>query len=375
MRITGLCADPGIRLDSVKGATVHLGELWCALAREGAEVTGIAPWGGGPLSLEEAPGLTLVPVPIDRDAPDVAERVLAAARAVSAARPDAVLERLSLDSDVGLELARALRVPLLVEVNAPLDEEATRFRGRAPTPEPRMRRLLEGADVVYVVSRALVDWAVARGAHAERVRVLPNGVDVAAFEGVRPAPGATTRVGFVGTFKAWHGLELVIDGFAGAVARGARLELDLVGDGPLRSPLEMDARSRGLAVRFPGPLPHAKIAPFLRSIDVAVAAAPAGLDYYFSPLKVYEYAAAGCAIVAPRAGQVAERFRDREDAWLTAPGDARAIEGALVALAGDPALRQRLGEAARARARAEFDWSVVARTILADVRAASVQTS
>jgi glycosyltransferase involved in cell wall biosynthesis len=378
VRLLALCADRGIRLDAVKGATIHLTELWRALARAGVEVTAIAP------SRTRAPafdhsGVTIHPIPVGQmhedepnGAADLAALVLAAASEAVARgpAPDAVLERLALGSEAGLVLARCLQLPLVVEINAPLDEEARRFRGYDAPPEmlERQRRLLAGADVVYVVSDRLVSYASARGARPERVRVLPNGVDARAFAGPHVAAdlGAPVRVGFVGTFKAWHGLELVIQAYALARERGARLELALVGDGPLRPALEADVMARGLAdqVHFYGARPHGDIAAFLSAVDVAIAAAPENLDYYFSPLKVYEYAAAGCTILAPRVGQIESRFHHGEDAYLVPPGDAVAMADALVLLAGDGALRARLGEAARARARVEFDWSAVAATIL-----------
>lgn len=377
MRLLGLCADPGIRLDAVKGATVHLTELWRALARAGAEVTAIAPARTRTLAFD-LPGVTIHPIPVGRvyeepdQAADLPARVLAAASEVVARglAPDAVLERLALGSEAGLVLARRLQVPLIVEVNAPLDEEAKRFRGCDASPEVLecQRRLLAGADVVYVVSDRLISYATARGARQERVRILPNGVDARAFDRphVAPGPGAPVRVGFVGTFKAWHGLEFVVQAFALARERGARLELALVGDGPLRAALEADVMARGLSehVRFYGARPHGDIAAFLSAIDVAVAAAPEKLDFYFSPLKVYEYAAAGCAILAPRVGQIEARFRHGQDAYLVPAGDPEALADALVLLADNAGLRAQLGTAARARARVEFDWSVVADTIL-----------
>ncbi len=369
VKILALCADPGVRLDAVKGATIHVTELWRALARAQAQVTGVAPCGPG--AIPELPGVEVHAVPVTGPG-DLPARVLTAALSAAARgpAPDAVLERLALDSEAGLELARRLGVPLIVEINSPLDEEARRFRGRELTAETtaRQARLLAAAEIVYVVSDALSDYAIRRGADPARVRVLPNGVDVAAFDRPRIAadPAGPVRGGFVGTFRPWHGLELVVEALAQARGRGANVELELVGDGPLRAGLEGDVTARGLSphVRFEGARTHAEVAEFLRHVDIAIVAAPDALDYYFSPLKIYEYAAAGCAILAPRAGQVAARFVHGEDAFLVSPGDAAGLADGLVQLAEDPALRERLGAAARQRARREFDWSGVARAIL-----------
>ncbi len=379
MNVLALCADPGIAYDGTKGASVHLRELWRALGAEGAAVCGVAAVRGeAPPPLP--PGVTLKPIARGRDdGAVIAERVFAAALAAvtlpAARRPDFVLERLALDSAAGVTLARRLGVPLVVEVNAPLDDEAARYRGATPGPATRKRLhdTLATADLVVCVSRPLVPWVVARGGSSRRTLVIPNGVRVDLFDGPRPEPpaGAPVRIGFVGSFKPWHGLDLVLDAWLDARARGARTMLEFMGDGPVRGQLEARAAQAGAGddVRFHGARPHEEVAEFLRGIDIAVAASAPGEEPYFSPLKVYEYAAAGCAIVAPATGQTGERFLHGRDALLVPPVDVRALADALVLLAHDRALRLRLGAAARVRARREFDWRHVARRLLAEVDA------
>lgn len=377
MNVLALCADPGIAYDGTKGASVHLRELWRALGAEGATVCGVVAVREEGLPCPP-PGVTLRPIARGRDDGTViAERVFTAALAVvtapGARRPDFVLERLALDSAAGAALARRLGVPLVVEVNAPLDDEAARYRGATPGPATRERlhETLATADLVVCVSRPLVPWVVARGGSSRRTLVIPNGVRVDLFDGPRPEPpaGAPVRIGFVGSFKPWHGLDLVLDSWLDARARGGRTVLEFMGDGPVRGPLEARAALAGVGddVRFHGARPHDEVAAFLRRIDIAVAASAPGEDPYFSPLKVYEYAAAGCAIIAPAAGQTAERFLHGRDALLVPPADARALTDAIVLLANDRALRRRLGTAARVRARREFDWRHVARRLLAGV--------
>jgi glycosyltransferase involved in cell wall biosynthesis len=375
MNVLALCADPGIAYDGTKGASVHLRELWRALGAEGAIVHGVAALRGEPAPDLPA-GVSLHALPRDAQPDDssVAERTLAAARAVldapGASAPDFILERLALDSVVGARVARERGVPLVVEVNAPLDEEAARYRGARPGPatEARLRETLATADLVVCVSSPLVPWVIAHGGSAPRTLVLPNGVRVDLFGGPRleSSPGTPVRVGFVGSFKPWHGLDLLLDAWLDARARGVDLRLELLGDGPVRGLLEarVAAAGAGDAVRFHGTCAHEEVAPFLRAIDIAVAPSPPAEDPYFSPLKVYEYAAAGCAIIAPSTGQAAERLEHGRDALLVAPGDARALADALEFLARDAAARRRLGAAARVRARREFDWRHVARRLL-----------
>ena len=355
MNVLGLCTDPGVPLDGVKGASVHLVSIWNALARAGCRVHGVAHWRGGPLPAC-APELTLHPLPADPGTP--MERV---SRAASGVEADVILERLALDGAAGAELARVRGLPRIVEVNAPLDEEAARYRDAPQHGAVRaMSRSLAEAEGVYVVSSALKPWARRHG--ARDVLVLPNGVEVAAFSGARATrKSGPARAIFVGTFKPWHGVDLLVDAAGRAIRDGADLELELVGEGPGRADAEARVREFGIAdrVRFSGTVAHEDVPARLLAADIAVAPAPRDAPAYFSPLKLCEYAAAGCAIVAADGGQVGERFRHGHDAWLVAPGDAGALADGLRRLAHDRALRERLGAAAR-RTAAAFDWSEVA---------------
>ena len=99
-------------------------------------------------------------------------------------------------------------------------------------------------------------------------------------------------------------------------------------------------------------------------MDVAAAPYPKLATIYFSPLKVYEYMAAGRPVVASRLGQLAEMIRHEVDGLLCAPGDAAALAADLERLWREPALRHRLGQAARAKALREHTWEAVARRIL-----------
>jgi glycosyltransferase involved in cell wall biosynthesis len=73
-------------------------------------------------------------------------------------------------------------------------------------------------------------------------------------------------------------------------------------------------------------------------------------DFYFSPLKLYEYMAEGLAVVASDAGEIAGLVRHGQTGLLCPPGDAGALAAALLRLARDPVSRVRRGAAARAQA-------------------------
>src|SRR5262249_62396794 len=104
-------------------------------------------------------------------------------------RFDAIYERLSLFGTGALEAARVLGVPHLLEIDAPLADEAERFRRLARAAEARTEetKVVLGADALLPVSFELASWAVGLGADRARVHVLPNAVDPDLF-----APGERT---------------------------------------------------------------------------------------------------------------------------------------------------------------------------------------
>ena len=134
MRLACLCADPGIPYGGTKGASVHLHELTAALAAEGADVlvlaAAVAPGATAPR------GVTVEALPVAGKGADAATRLATdAARAawlegrLAAHRSDALHEQLALHTTAGATAAAALRIPYLVEVDAPLTWEAAELAG------------------------------------------------------------------------------------------------------------------------------------------------------------------------------------------------------------------------------------------------------
>jgi glycosyltransferase involved in cell wall biosynthesis len=284
-----------------------------------------------------------------------------------------VYERYSLFSFGGLELARRLGVPHLLEVNAPLVVEQERARGlhlRDLALEIE-NRVWRGTDGLLAVSAELRDMAVGRGVANDRAHVVPNGVDALRFVA---QPGAGERVrreldlgdgpvlGFVGSLKSWHGTDVLLHAFAALLPRWPTARLLLVGDGPMADDLRRTADTLGVAgaVRFTGAVEHARIPDLLAAMDVAAAPYLPSDDFYFSPIKVYEYLAAGRAVVASRLGQISAMI----EAGLVVPaepGDPTSLAAALesVLRAPDKAAEQ----AARGR-----DWTLRERTWTANAR-------
>jgi len=158
--------------------------------------------------------------------------------------------------------------------------------------------------------------------------------------------------GFVGWFRAWHGLEGLLEAAASPAWREAGIHLVLAGDGPAMPTLrEMRAASPDLERRVVlcGAVHRDRIESALASFDIAVQPA---VTPYACPMKILEYMAAGCAIAAPGSDNVRELLTHGETALLCPGGATPAAEdlsAAILTLARDPQLRTRLGEAARRR--------------------------
>jgi len=174
-------------------------------------------------------------------------------------------------------------------------------------------------------------------------------------------------VGFVGTLKPWHGLSILVQAFARLHCQDPHTRLLVVGDGPERPNLVADLSARGLlsAAHFSGAVPVCAVPGFLASMDIGVAPYPQTSNCYFSPLKVYEYMAAGLAVVASRVGQLSELIEDGRNGLLTPPGDAIALADALDRLRRAPTLRRRLGTTARKVVLQQHTWEQVVRQVMA----------
>lgn len=381
MRVAYVCTDPGVPVFGRKGASVHVQAVLRALVRRGDEVHLLTVRPGG----RPEPALAAVhvhPLPLAPSA-DPAARETCVQQADACAGEvldrlhaddalDLVYERYSLWGRTATRWARARGVRSVVEVNAPLVREQATHRvlvDRAGA-ERVAEETFACAGTVLCVSDAVATWVRAIAGDGAQVHTLANGVDttrVLPRQGpVAPAAGTTFTVGFVGTLKPWHGVPTLLDAFAALVATEPSYRLLVVGDGPLAENLRARATAAGLGarVRMTGSVEPGRVPALLRQIDVAVAPYPAVDGFYFSPLKVYEYLAAGLPVVASRVGDLPEVLGNGRLGVLVEPGDAQDLASAVAALRADAAERERLRADGRRRAVERHDWSMVVQTAL-----------
>jgi glycosyltransferase involved in cell wall biosynthesis len=373
MKVAYVCADPGIPVFGSKGASVHAQEVMRAFLRRGDDVTLLARRIDGvhPRGLER-----VKIVPIDRPEGSTTierERWLLAANcgmrsALEALGPvDLIYERHALWSYGAMEYARYAGVASVLEINAPLVEEQARYRELALRAEAEFAatRAFVAAGQIFCVSQGVCDATVAGGADRSKVEELANGVDTDRFHpGVPrsdPADPGVVTVGFVGSLRPWHGIELLVQAFAGLDQSKRRWRLMIVGDGPMMPGVKELTASLGMNEQtlLTGAVAPDDVPKCLASIDIAVAPYPKEGTNYFSPLKLFEYMAAGRAIIASDIGQIQRVVDDGRTGVLVPPGDIEALTSAIARLGNDPVMRSAMGSAARARALSHHTWDKV----------------
>jgi glycosyltransferase involved in cell wall biosynthesis len=292
-------------------------------------------------------------------------------------RPDAVYARYSLDCWAPVILADRLNVPLIVEYNgSEIWIEQNWGRGLL-YPDIALKveiYLLENADLITVVSRALKDELVGRGFEEKRILVNPNSVDPSIFnperfheyeiQRLKKELGileGSTVAGFIGTFSPWHGVEILAEAIPMALRDCSRLHFLLIGAGPLLDEVRERLRVADALdnTTFTGLVPQDQAAKYLMCADFFLSPHvpnPDGTPFFGSPTKLFEYMALGKGIVASNLDQIGEILVDGETGLLVPPGDAEKLSDAITRLYENPDLGKRLGEAARAEALAKHTW-------------------
>jgi len=249
-----------------------------------------------------------------------------------------------------IRVGRRLGIPVAYEIRA-FWEDAAVDHGTTREGSLRYRvsrqletRAIRQADHVFTICEGLRADIAARGIAQEKITVIPNAVDVDSFapdgtpdEDLKAQLGLSgcTVVGFIGSFYAYEGLDLLLDAFPLVLFQLPDVRILLVGGGPQEDALKAQAKRLGVAdkVVFAGRVPHADVKRYYDLIDVlAYPRHSMRLTELVTPLKPLEAMAQGRLLVASDVGGHRELIRDGETGMLFHAGSATSLAAAIMKL-------------------------------------------
>nr|WP_250893861.1 TIGR04063 family PEP-CTERM/XrtA system glycosyltransferase [Croceibacterium selenioxidans] len=366
------------------GYTFRTRALMKAQIANGLEVRGITSLrheSGGP-DVERADGLTFHRTPGEsaglpglREWREIVALAGAIDKLVEEWRPDVLhAHSPALCGAAALRVARQRRLPLVYEIRAFWEDAAVgNGQGRERSLKYRLTRGLEnrviaGAGAVVTICRGLRDDLTARGVPADKIGIMPNGVDLELFGSPIPRDEPLARdldlgegpvIGFIGSFYDYEGLDDLIDAMPALLAKQPQARLLMVGGGPMAADLRRraEASSAASAIRFVGRVPHGEVERYYSLCDIMAYPRKASrLTDLVTPLKPLEAMAQGKLVAASSVGGHRELIADGITGALFAPDDptdcARELAGLLARRDEWPVIR----EAARAHVAERHDW-------------------
>ncbi len=281
----------------------------------------------------------------------------------------------ALNAIPAIRVGRKLGIPVVYEIrafweDAAVDHGTSREDGlRYKATRALETWVLKRADQVTCICEGLRKDIVARGIPASKVTIIPNAVDANAFNSGGPAnPELATRlgingcevVGFIGSFYAYEGLDLLLDAFPRMLAAKPNIRLLMVGGGPQDASLKAQALRLGISdqVIFTGRVPHQDVQQYYDLIDVlAYPRHSMRLTELVTPLKPLEAMAQGRLFIASDVGGHKELIRDGETGVLFAAGSATALANAALKLLDEPQRWPLLRSAGRNFVEKERTWT------------------
>ena len=348
------------------GGSVHVLEVARGLAARGHEVHAVVHRDSALPEREERDGVHWHRIAWSPPHRFFRFRARPAVAAIAAqVEPDVVIERYYNFGGEGIAVASQRKTPSVLEVNSPILDHPGSLKAAldALTLVRPLRRYREGlcrraAALVAPLPEIVPDFA--RG----KTETVTWGVNVEAFgpdrrsEAVRAALGIPTDavgVVFSGSFRPWHGVH-VLEEAARRLARRQDLYFLFAG-GPGAG------EARGYRGRLLGRVPYERMPEVVAAADIGVAPydtsrlAQLRLGFYWSPLKIFEYMAAGLPTITIPRFPLTEIVRDGEEALHVREGDPADLARAIERLADDPGLRAEMGRKARERVVARYTWA------------------
>lgn len=364
----------GIPVPGMLGGSTHTLEVARGLAARGHSVHVVASAGqgwGGPAALVRPvsahySNFLLHHIDLPKGAALLTAPLLL--RLARALQPDVIMERYYNFAGGGLLAAQRLGRPSILEVNALIiDPPAVRKR--------RIDDALGGPMRRWAVAQCRWATRIVTPLHTtvppeiprEKIVELPWGANVerfAANEAAGVGPAQPNTIVFLGSFRAWHGVLDFVKAAAMLLALGRDCQFLLIGDGPERAAAEQLATAWPGRFTFTGAVDYDAVPGLLAGAAVGVApfnTAPhpalRAAGFFWSPLKVYEYMAAGLPVVTADIYPLNQVIRHGQEGLLFAEGDIAGLAGAIAQLLDQPGDARAMGRRARRRVTEHYSWA------------------
>lgn len=369
----------GIPLPGTLGGSTHTLEVARGLAARGHALHVVAcsheGWAGiAPLARPESSrhaGFTLHHIDIPKSLALLSAPLIA--RLARAVRPDLVMERYYNFAGGGLLAARRLGLPSILEVNALIVDPPAVFKRR-------LDDALGGPMRRWAVAQCRMASRLVTPLHTtvpeeiprEKIVELPWGAAIDRFQipdcGLQNETNrdqdSTPTVVFLGSFRAWHGVLDFVRAASLLLERGHACRFLLIGDGPERAAAEQLARPWAERFAFTGAVGYDAVPQLLGKASVGVApfnTAPhpalRTAGFFWSPLKVYEYMAAGLPVVTTDIHPLNQTIRHGREGALYREGDVAGLADAIERLLERPDEAREMGRRARQRVAERFSWA------------------
>lgn len=273
----------------------------------------------------------------------------------------------------GRRLAKELNVPFIKYVHAPQVWELAKWGVKRPLWGQLLEKFsevqsLNQATLVACVSKEVCDQLKIMGVKEDKILVSPMAVDPQPFISASRSSELIKKhnltekfvIGWTGSFRNFHGLDLLILAYKKVAFKFPDCVLLLVGDGLERKKLEelvLQNDLNGLVI-FAGRKSFTEIPSYVALFDVAVVSARSAEGFHYSPLKLREYLAAGKPTLAPRAGEIPVAFQDGKHLLLYEAGNIESLFSAIVKLRSDASFGEVLGRQGKAHVLATGTWAV-----------------
>lgn len=219
-----------------------------------------------------------------------------------------------------------------------------------------MLRFLRRVDRLVALCGQSVAEARAQGFSAERIVVVPNGVDTSRFRPVLSREYSKKRIVYAGSLTVIKGADVLIDAFAGLRQEHGMLRLDIFGSGPLHDRLKQKSADLGLTdhVRF-----HGTVSDLERYLDSSCVFVQPSMVEGMSNV-ILEVMAAGLPVIATRVGAAPDIIQNGVNGLLVDAGSSEQIRDAIVRIADDENFAQRIGMEARTLIESRYAVEIVA---------------